>query len=516
MDVLNMWDALSDVFYMKSSGVESFKDVSGETVADYDEIIRRVKELRRGELDMLLSRLMNPEEYNVDWGALGGYTIPPFVAGMKSLLAENEKILSSATSLADLKGTDVFYIKTMEGAQPETLKAACSHNDRLMFVEPQDYSKTTNARNAFRECESLRAFESNGTLSALTDATSMFLGDSSLTQVTFHEGDLIELQSAWAMFGRAWSLRSISFPEGSLRKLTDARSFFSMDSSSTDTAPADSVSLSSVTFPEGALANVTNAYCMLYGTKLTSITFPEGALANVTDARWMLSQCTLLTSVTFPEGALANVTTSKSMARLCTSLSSVTFPEGALAKVEDASYMFDSCTSLSSVTFPEGALANVTNVERLFNAPDEHNSILLSVIFPDGALRLAKNCHSMFSCQASLEKIVNLRLDAATDVVHLLYDCVSLVDCELGGTLYKSGVDLRPCAKLSARSLYTWAAALYDWTSNPEGKTTDDTNHTLYLTDAQQTTLQDYTGDDGESGEDAYLTALDRGWTISA
>lgn len=464
MDVLNMWDAFQLVFVLKVMCVGGFKDISGETVADYDEIVRRVRELRRGELDMTLARLMNLEEDTSIWCSFKDITIPPFVTGMKSLLAENEKILSSATSLADLKGTDVFYIKTMDGAQPEVLKAACSHNDKLIFVEPQDYSATTNARNAFRDCKSLRAFESNGTLTALTDATGMFLDDLSLTRVTLHEGDLTELQEAWSMFSCTYSLQSISFPKGSLRKLTNAKNLFAMYKSSSDTEPADCVSLSSVTFPEGALANVTNAYCMLYGTKITSVTFPEGSLANVTNAYWMLGRC----------------------------------------------------TSLTSVTFPEGSLAKVTNVSRLFNMPDEHNSILSSVVFPDGALRLAENCHSMFSCSVSLERIVNLRLDSATDVVHLLYHCTSLTDCELGGTLYKSGVDLRLCTKLSARSLYTWVNALYDWSNNPEEKTTNDTNHTLYLTDAQQTTLMGYAGDDGESGEDAYLAALDKGWTISA
>ena len=99
-------------------------------------------------------------------------------------------------------------------------------------------------------------------------------------------------------------------------------------------------------------------------------------------------------------------------------------------------------------------------------------------------------------------------------VQYLFYNCNSLSDCRLSGTLYKSGVNLRQATMLSSESLYSWMKALYDWETNEEGKTTDDEDHVLYMSAAQQQALTDYTGEDGENGEDAYLEAIAKGWTI--
>lgn len=99
-------------------------------------------------------------------------------------------------------------------------------------------------------------------------------------------------------------------------------------------------------------------------------------------------------------------------------------------------------------------------------------------------------------------------------VQYLFYNCNSLTDCRLSGILYKSGVNLQLAKMLSAESLYSWVKALYDWETNEEGKTTDDEDHVLYMSASQQQTLTDYSGENGENGEDAYLEAIAKGWTI--
>lgn len=75
-------------------------------------------------------------------------------------------------------------------------------------------------------------------------------------------------------------------------------------------------------------------------------------------------------------------------------------------------------------------------------------------------------------------------------------------------------MNLQLAKMLSAESLYSWVKALYDWETNEEGKTTDDEDHVLYMSAAQQQALTDYTGENGENGEDAYLEAIAKGWTI--
>ena len=84
----------------------------------------------------------------------------------------------------------------------------------------------------------------------------------------------------------------------------------------------------------------------------------------------------------------------------------------------------------------------------------------------------------------------------------------------LQGTLYRSGFSIASCP-LTAESLYTWFVALYDWTNNPEAKTTDDTTHILTVNATSLANMQEYTPTEGLSGEAIYKQALDRGWIIA-
>lgn len=478
MDVLNMWDAIPLVFELKLMCVNGFKDVSGETVADYDELIKRVRELRRGELDMLLARLMLSEEYSPDWVSLKTTTIPPFVTGMKALLAENEKILSSATSLADLKGTDVFYVRTMEGAQPEMLYNVFEDNERLMFVEPQDYSNVSNVNFTFMNCVSLIAFASNGSLSAVKGFEGLFQNCLSLKYVKFSEGDFENLEYAWSMFEGCHSLERVFFPSCSP---DDIQHMFD-----------HCYSLKEVTFNPPLHGSVSMTYAFRMCESLESI--PDlSQVEEIISAREAFMNTRIL-DFSYPSLSLRHANSAFGGTPLRS------FKVKSLETDSSMSYgsTFSGCSALETVIILEKCTL------KTFGGMFDGCEMLRDVVGLDlSALRLTRKD---IGYQPYFKNITN----------YAFSDCVSLVDCELGGTLYKSGVDLRPCAKLSARSLYTWAAALYDWTSNPEGKATDDTDHTLYLTDAQQTTLMDYAGDDGESGEDAYLTALNRGWTISA
>ena len=70
--------------------------------------------------------------------------------------------------------------------------------------------------------------------------------------------------------------------------------------------------------------------------------------------------------------------------------------------------------------------------------------------------------------------------------------CTSLVNCEITGTIYKSGIDLTDCTSLSKASLVSFLAALYNWDANVENKTTDDQSHVFIIGDGLTETYVDY------------------------
>ena len=156
------------------------------------------------------------------------------------------------------------------------------------------------------------------------------------------------------------------------------------------------------------------------------------------------------------------------------------------ANIHNFNYFIYNCTSLTSVTGLDlsNAFLSVDEVKQLAAA----NKITIS----DADAETVYRQTSWMGCKQTNTKLTNMPLQ---------------------GTLYRSGFSIASCP-LTAESLYTWFVALYDWTNNPEAKTTDDTTHTLTVNATSLAKMQEYVPDDGVSGEEIYLQAIEKGWVI--
>ena len=161
--------------------------------------------------------------------------------------------------------------------------------------------------------------------------------------------------------------------------------------------------------------------------------------------------------------------------------------------------MLNGCSSLSTFTFPEGGTASCLYVYGLI--ANTTITSLTNLDLSGLALTQAQLISSGIALQNQVDAYFVREMHITTGT-H-----TALTSCPLSGTLYKSGVKLTILPNLDGASLLSWVNALYDWVTNSENKTTDDTSHVLYMSDDQQTTLLSYDG-----GEDAYLAATDKGW----
>ena len=256
---------------------------------------------------------------------------------------------------------------------------------------------------------------------------------------------------------------------------------------------------------------------------LTTVAFNDG-LSNATTMFNSFIGCTSLQEITFPDGSLTALTSMIHTFDGCKSLTNVSFASGSLTEVTSLHDCFYGCSSLSSLTLPEGAMAAVTTMQYCFN----NCSSLSSLTLPEGSLKKNLTAYLMLSGCSKLTKVENFTLEGVALTAASYTDSSayknaidfrppsSLVDFEYVGTLYRSGVTLKNCPNLTAKSLFSWAAALYDWETNSESLTTDDTEHVLYMTAAQQATLTAYEGDGTMTGEGVYEQLITYGWELSA
>ena len=255
---------------------------------------------------------------------------------------------------------------------------------------------------------------------------------------------------------------------------------------------------------------------------LTTVAFNDG-LSNATTMFNSFIGCTSLQEITFPDGSLTALTSMIHTFDGCKSLTNVSFASGSLTEVTSLHDCFYGCSSLSSLTLPEGAMAAVTTMQYCFN----NCSSLSSLTLPEGSLKKNLTAYLMLSGCSKLTKVENFTLQGVALTAASYTDSSayknaidfrppsSLVDFEYVGTLYRSGVTLKNCPNLTAKSLFSWAAALYDWETNSESLTTDDTEHVLYMTAAQQATLTAYEGDGTMAGEDVCEQLMSYGWELS-
>ena len=485
MDVLTTLKRLADA---KSAQTKAWKDTQGLVTTDYDILTTQVAALRRGELDGEMSVLRD----------LDGAEMPDTVRNqILESVKNNEQTVSSVETLSteSFYGSDIIYVKGIP-ATGSNLSRAFANCYSLYAVLGVSFVNAKHANELFKNCFSLRAIKlSDGDFAEAGIVNSLFEACTSLTRLTLPDGSFGAVTNASFMFSGCTSLTGLTLPSGSFAVATDARSMFS-----------GCTSLTGLTLPYGSFGAVTNASFMFYGcTSLTGLTLPDGSFGAVTSITSIFQNCSSLTSLTFPDGSLGQCETASNIFFGCKALKSVTLPATFSAKSINNAFL--NCSSLTSIDL-HGMTRQVVHMYRLFNG-----CILLKSVTGLDLSGVALTVDDLLNANIG---ITTSGAEESFSIVvqYLFYGCNSLSDCRLSGILYKSGVNLKLAKMLSAESLYSWVKALYDWETNKDGKTTDDEDHVLYMSESQQQTLTDYTGENGENGEDAYLEAIAKGWTI--
>ena len=428
-----------------------------------------------------IQRLINIKKSFINVLANIGYAVSTFQEIISSIenhkQGDLDKSLMSALNAEDAAvrmDESVYDLYERLFAQNETLLSSIDTLASKSFYETNIVyfkSKPCNAaiNDAFGSCRSLMFAE----LDQATDCTTLN-----------------------STFRRCNNLVAVELPP-SLDKCNDLRRTFSI-----------CTSLRKVNLPKQLPACTSMAY-MFNNCRNLDIDIEFTYLPKVANMQNTFSGCSSLSSVTLPT-ALPALTTLGDAFSGCSSLSTPldidctnvlvinncqifngcqNIPSLTLhstANIHSFSYFIYNCTSLTSVTGLDlsNAFLSVDEVKQVAAA----NNVTLTDADAENVYRTT----SWMGCTQTNTKLTNMPLQ---------------------GTLYRSGFSIAS-SPLTAESLYTWFAALYDWTNNPEAKTTDDTKHTLTVNATSLANMQEYVPDNGVSGEEIHLQAIEKGWAI--
>ena len=485
MDVLTQIQRLINI---KKSFINVLANI-GYVVSTFQEIISSIENHKQGDLDKSLMSALTAEDKAVrmDESVYDLY---------ERLFAQNETLLSSVDTLASKSfyGTNLVYFKSKPCNA--AINDAFNSCRSLMFAELDQATDCTTLNSTFRRCNNLVAVELPPSLDKCKDLRYTFSICTSLRKVNLPK-QLPVCTSMSYLFENCRNL-DIDIEFTYLPKVVRL-----------DNAFGGCSSLSSVTLPTEmpALTSMRDAFrdC----SSLSSVTLPT-EMPALTSLASAFQGCSSLSSVTLP-AEMPALTSLASAFRGCNSLSTPldidctnvlaiaycnifdtckNIPSLTLhstANIHNFSYFIYNCTSLTSVTGLDlsNAFLSVDEVKQVAAA----NKIDISDADAEKVYRQT----SWLGCSRTNTKLTNMPLQ---------------------GTLYRSGFSIASCP-LTSESLYTWFVALYDWTNNPEAKTTDDSTHTLTVNATSLANMKAYTPSEGLSGEAIYEQALDRGWTIA-
>ena len=484
MDVLTQIQRLINI---KKSFINVLANI-GYAVSTFQEIISSIENHKQGDLDKsLMSALTAKDEaVRMDESVYDLY---------ERLFAQNETLLSSVDTLASKSfyETNLVYFKSKpcnadindafntcrslmfaeldQATDCTTLNSTFRRCNNLVVVElPPSLDKCKDLRYTFSICTSLRKVNLPKQLPVCTSMSYLFENCRNLDiDIEFtYLPKVIRLDNA---FGGCSSLSSVTLPT-ELPALTSMRDAF-----------RDCSSLSSVTLPTEmpALTSMRDAFrgcsslsSVTLPTEMPALTSMDGAFSGCSSLSTPLDiDCTNVLAIRYCQ-----------IFGGCKNIPSLTLHS--TANIHNFSYFIYNCTSLTSVTGLDlsNAFLSVDEVKQVAAA----NKITIS----DADAETVYRQTSWMGCTQTNTKLTNMPLQ---------------------GTLYRSGFSIASCP-LTAESLYTWFVALYDWTNNPEAKTTDDTTHTLTVNATSLANMQEYVPDNGISGEDIYLQAIEKGWII--
>ena len=484
MDVLTQIQRLVNI---KKSFINVLANI-GYAVSSFQEIISSIENHKQGELDKSLMSALTAEDEAVrmDESVYDLY---------ERLFAHNETLLSAIDTLAykSFYETNLVYFKSKPCNA--AINDAFSSCRSLMFAELGQATDCTTLNSTFRRCSNLVAVELPPSLDKCYDLRYTFSICTSLRKVNLPK-QLPVCTSMAYIFENCRNL-DIDIEFTYLPKVTLMQNSFSGCSS-----------LRSVTLPSEMPALTTLGAAFSGCSSLSSVTLPTEmpALNSMTSA---FSGCSSLRSVTLPSEMPALTTLGAAFSG-CSSLSTPLDIDCTNVLLIKECHIFDNCKNIPSLT-----LHNTANIHN-FSYFIYNCTSLTSVT----GLDLSNAFLSVDEVKqvAAANKITISDADAETVYRQTSWmGCIQtntkLTNMPLQGTLYRSGFSIASCP-LTAESLYTWFVALYDWTNNPEAKTTDDTTHTLTVNTTSLANMQEYVPNDGVSGEEIYLQAMEKGWII--
>ena len=485
MDVLTQIQRLINI---KKSFINVLANI-GYVVSTFQEIISSIENHKQGDLDKSLMSALTAEDEAVRMDE-SIYDLH------ERLFAQNETLLSSVDTLASKSfyETNLVYFKSKPCNA--AINDAFNYCRSLMFAELDQATDCTTLNSTFRRCNNLVAVELPPSLNKCKDLRYTFSICTSLRKVNLPK-QLPACTSMAYIFENCRNL-DIDIEFTYLPKVTKLDNAFGGCSSlSSVTLPSempalnsmsaafrDCRSLSSVTLPTEMPA-LTTLYEAFSGCiSLSSVTLPS-AMPALTSMGAAFNDCSSLSTPLDIDCTNVLVIPNCKIFNNCKKIPSLTLHS--TANIHNFSYFIYNCTSLTSVTGLDlsNAFLSVDEVKQVAAA----NKITISDTNAETVYRQT----SWIGCSQTNKKLTNMPLQ---------------------GTLYRSGFSIASCP-LTAESLYTWFVALYDWTNNPEAKTTDDTTHTLTVNATSLAKMQAYTPPEGLSGEAIYEQALDRGWIIA-
>ena len=459
MDVLTQIQRLINI---KKSFINVLANI-GYAVSTFQEIISSIENHKQGDLDKSLMSALTAEDAAVrmDESVYNLY---------ERLFAQNETLLSSVDTLASKSfyETNLVYFKSKPCNA--AINEAFSSCRSLMFAELDQATDCTTLNSTFRRCNNIVAVELPPSLDKCKNLQYTFSICTSLRKVNLPK-QLPACTTMSYIFENCRNL-DIDIEFTYLPKVTRLDNSFGGCSS-----------LSSVTLPTEMPALISMNAAFRGCSSLSSVTLPTEmpALISMNAA---FRGCSSLSTPLDIDCTNVLVITVCQIFDYCKNIPSLTLHS--TANIHNFSYFIYNCTSLTSVTGLDlsNAFLSVDEVKQLAAA----NKITIS----DADAETVYRQTSWMGCTQTNTKLTNMPLQ---------------------GTLYRSGFSIASCP-LTAESLYTWFVALYDWTNNPEAKTTDDTTHTLTVNATSLAKMQEYVPDDGVSGEEIYLQAIEKGWVI--
>ena len=509
MDVLTQIQRLINI---KKSFINVLANI-GYAVSTFQEIISSIENHKQGDLDKSLMSALTAEDAAVRMDE-SVYNLH------ERLLAQNETLLSSVDTLASKSfyETNLVYFKSKPCNA--AINEAFSSCRSLMFAELDQATDCTTLNSTFLRCNNIVAVELPPSLDKCKNLQHTFSICTSLRKVNLPK-QLPACTTMSYIFENCRNL-DIDIEFTYLPKVTRLDNSFGGCSS-----------LSSVTLPTEMPALISMNAAFRDCSSLSSVTLPTEML-KVTTLAGAFHGCPSLRNVTLPSVMPALISMNAAF-RGCSSLSSVTLPTEmpALISMNDA---FIGCSSLSTpLDIDCTNVLVITGCEIFCSCKNIPSLTLHSTANIHNFNYFIYNCTSLTSVTGldlsnaflSVDEVKQLAAankitisDADAETVYRQTSWMGctqtntkLTNMPLQGTLYRSGFSIASCP-LTAESLYTWFVALYDWTNNPEAKTTDDTTHTLTVNATSLAKMQEYVPDDGVSGEEIYLQAIEKGWVI--